>query len=205
MSKYKRCAKPLFISIIALLGLAGGCTRNIAAPTDSSPASGTSMSASPSGSTSLNVDQAEDAVEDALEADTRLKAFDLDADEDNNGIALEGIVQNAKQKALVEEIAKRTAPGIPINNQINVSASASARRSPTDKPPVDADEAEDVVSDAFKANTTLKPLNIEADEQNGDILLKSTVQTAQQRTLAEDIAKQTAPNFSINNQIRVVQ
>lgn len=205
MSKHKQYAKSLAISIVALLGLAGGCTRNIAAPTDSSPASGTSTSASPNGSTSLNVDQAEDAVEDAIEADARLKAFDLDADEDNGGIALEGTVQNAKQKALAEEIAKRTAPGIPINNQINVGASASASRSPTGKPPVDADEAEDLVSDAFKANTTLKPLNIEADEQNGGILLKGTVQTAQQRTLAENIAKQTAPNFSINNQIRVVQ
>lgn len=144
-------------------------------------------------------------MEDAIEADARLKAFDLDADEDNGGIKIEGTVQNAKQKALAEEIAKRTAPSIPINNQISVGASASASLSPTGKPPADADEAEDLVSDAFEANTTLKSLNIEADEQNGGILLKGTVQTAQQRTLAENIAKQTAPKFSINNQIRVVQ
>lgn len=205
MSKHKQYAKSLVISIVALLGLAGGGARTIAAPTDSPAASGTSTSASPSGSASLNADQAEDAVENAIEADARLKALDLDADEDNGGIALEGTVQNAKQKALAEEIAKRTAPGIPINNQISVGASASPSPSPTGKPPADADEAEDRISDAFKANSTLKPLNIEADEQNGGILLKGTVQTAQQRTLAENIAKQTAPKFSIDNQIRVVQ
>lgn len=205
MSKHKQYAKSFVISIVALLGLAGCNTRNIAAPIDSAPASSPSTSASPSGNVSLNADQAEDAVENALEANASLKAFDLDADEDNGSIALKGTVQNAGQKALAEEIAKRTAPGIPIKNQISVGASASASPSLNGKPPVDADEAEDRVSDAFKANTTLKPLNIEADEENGGILLKGIVQTAQQRTLAENIAKQTAPKFSINNQIRVVQ
>ena len=112
-------------------------------------------------------------------------------------------VQTAQERTLAEEIAKRTAPGIPIDNQIRVDASASA--SSTGKPAVDADEAEDRVSDAFKANATLSSLDIETDEANGGILLKGTVQTAEQKTLAENTAKQVAPKFSINNQIRIVQ
>lgn len=216
MLKHSQYAKWLALGAVFLLGTAGCGERNTTAPTDSAatndvtartssaPVSDTSTNA-PRSSQSLDVDKAESAVEKALEAEARFQAFDLDADENKGGIVLKGIVQTAQQRTLAEEIAKRTAPGIPIENQIRVGANASASPSPTGKPAVDADEAEDRVSDAFKANAELSSLDIEADEANGGILLKGTVQTAAQKTLAENTAKQVAPKFSIDNQIRIVQ
>lgn len=217
MSKHSQYAKRLVLSAVVVLGLAGcnqgnttagsgnAPTNDTTAPSSTAPVSSTSTNVSQN-STPLDADKAEDAIEKALEADTKLKAFDLDADEINGGIVLKGTVQTAQDRTLAEEIAKRTAPGISINNQIRVAATNSTRPSQTGKAPANADEAENLVSNAFEANATLNPLDIEADEANGKgILLKGTVQTAEQKTLAENIAKQVAPGFSINNQIRIVR
>lgn len=218
MSKHSYYAKRIVLSAVVVLGLAGcnqgnttagsgnAPTNDTTAPTsNTAPVSSTSTNVSQN-STPLDADKAESSIENALEADTKLKAFDLDADEINGGIVLKGTVQTAQDRALAEEIAKRTAPGISINNQIRVAATGSTRPSQTGKPPANADEAENLVSNAFEANATLNPLDIEADEANGKgILLKGTVQTAEQKTLAENIAKQVAPGFSINNQIRIVR
>lgn len=217
MSKHSQYVKRLAFSAVVVLGLAGcnqgnttagsgnAPTNDTTAPSSTAPVSSTSTNVSQN-STPLDADKAEDAIEKALEADTKLKAFDLDADEINGGIVLKGTVQTAQDRTLAEEIAKRTAPGISINNQIRVAATNSTRPSQTGKAPANADEAENLVSNAFEANATLNPLDIEADEANGKgILLKGTVQTAEQKTLAENIAKQVAPGFSINNQIRIVR
>ena len=217
MSKHSHYVKKIAIGAVVLLGLAGcnqgnttagsgnAPTNDTTAPSSTAPVNSTSTNVSQS-NTPLNADRAEGAIENALEADTKLRAFDLDADDNNGAIALKGTVQTTEERALAEEIAKRTAPGISINNQIRVAATGSTRLSQIGKPPANADEAENLVSNAFEADATLKPLDIEADEANGKgILLKGTVQTADQKTLAENIAKQVAPGFSINNQIRVVQ
>lgn len=204
MLKCNKYAKWLVVSGVALMALPGCSGGNIDTPTTSNIATPTN-SAPVSSNAPLNADQVEDAVENAFKADSKLKALALDVDEDKGSVILKGTVQNAEEKALAEEIAKRTAPGVPVVNQINVVASTSTNSQPTNQPAIDADKAEDYVSDAFKANTTLKPLNIEADQENGGILIKGIVQTAEQRTLAENVAKQAAPNFSINNQIRIAQ
>lgn len=223
MLKRSQYTKWVVISAVVILGAA--CTANTTTTTttestpvsETTPPTNTTQTSQPTAPTNttqvsettapianapLDADRAEGIVENALEADTTLRPFDLDADEKNGGITLKGTVQTATQRALAEQIAKQNAPGISVVNQIAVAATASATsRSAT----VDADKAEDLVSDALKANATLKPLNIDADEENGGILLKGTVQTAAQKTLAENLAKQAAPGFSISNQIRVVQ
>lgn len=222
MLKPSQYAKWVVISAVVILGAACSA-RTTTTTTESAPVSeataptNTTQASQPTAPTNttqvsettapianapLDADKAEGIVENALEADTTLKPFDLDVDENNGGIKIKGTVQTATQRALAEQIAKQNAPGISVVNQIAVAATASAtNRSAT----VDADKAEDLVSDALKANATLKPLNIDADEENGGILLKGTVQTAAQKTLAENLAKQAAPGFSITNQIRVVQ
>jgi hypothetical protein len=42
---------------------------------------------------------------------------------------------------------------------------------------------------------------LDADDQDNSIVLTGRVQTAEQKALAEQIARQTAPNISLNNQI----
>jgi len=68
----------------------------------------------------ISADDAADRVENALENDSTLKPFDLDADDEGDAIVIEGTVRNAAQKALAEDIAKRTAPDFTIINRINV-------------------------------------------------------------------------------------
>lgn len=71
--------------------------------------------ASSSVAQSLSVDDAAEKVEKALENNSTLKAFDLDADDEKNTIVLKGRVQNQSQKALAETVAKQTAPGFAVN------------------------------------------------------------------------------------------
>jgi hypothetical protein len=42
---------------------------------------------------------------------------------------------------------------------------------------------------------------LDADDRDNSIVLTGRVQTAEQKALAEQIARQTAPNISINNEI----
>ena len=124
-------AKGISVSTAAILGL-GACTppnnsqttvpstsaptiatENTTAPTASAPATTTAQTAQ-----NQDIDDIADRVEDALDSDSTLKAFDLDADDRGNSIVLTGRVQTAEQKALAEQIARQTAPNVSINNEI---------------------------------------------------------------------------------------
>lgn len=67
-----------------------------------------------------DADDAEDLVEDAIEADATLRAFDLDVDDENGRLVLKGTVRTAAERTQAEEIAKRAATGIGIDNRIRV-------------------------------------------------------------------------------------
>lgn len=148
----------------------------------------------------VNADRADDAVEAALRADTALAAYRLDADDERGRIVLEGTVATEAQKAHAATVAAGAAAGLAIDNQLQVSASA-ARRTAADA----ADDAEDPVEDAFDAEATLREFDLDADDEDGRLVLKGEVRSAAQRTLAEDVARRAAPNVRIDNQIRVRQ
>jgi len=84
------------------------------------PPAGMNDTATAPSSQAADADDAADAVEDALENDTTLKPFDLDADDEGNNIVLTGKVQTQEQKALAESVAKRTAPNFTVVNRITV-------------------------------------------------------------------------------------
>lgn len=65
-------------------------------------------------------DEADDRVEDALEAEAALREFDLDVDDEDGRLILKGTVRTDAQRTQAEEIATRVAPGIPVDNQIRV-------------------------------------------------------------------------------------
>lgn len=68
-----------------------------------------------------------DRVENALERDSVLARFDLDADAEGGRtsyIELEGRVLNTAQRNRALSIARRTAPGYRIVNRIKISARA---------------------------------------------------------------------------------
>lgn len=141
-------------------------------------------------------DDLDDRVEDALDADTALRAFDLDAEEEDGGLKLEGRVRTAEQKTLAEQVARRIATSGAIENRIEVDANARMREG-------DPDDTDDRVEDALKADAALAGLDLDADDRSGGIVLKGTVRTAEQKAAAEAAAKRVAPNARIDNQLRV--
>ena len=68
----------------------------------------------------VDVDDVEERVEDALEADSTMRAFDLDVDEENGQLVLEGKVPTAAQRTLAEGLVKRIAGTVTVVNRIKV-------------------------------------------------------------------------------------
>ncbi|MEG5036025.1 BON domain-containing protein [Microcoleus sp. AT3-D2] len=65
----------------------------------------------------------------------------------------------------------------------------------------DIDDIADRVEEALDSDITLKQFDLDADDRDNSIVLTGRVQTAEQKALAEQIARQTAANVSINNEI----
>jgi osmotically-inducible protein OsmY len=68
----------------------------------------------------VDADQAEEQVENALEADAVLGPFDLEVDEDDGKIVITGNVRSNDQKASVDAIAKRIAGNVQVVNRVRV-------------------------------------------------------------------------------------
>ena len=66
------------------------------------------------------MDDVEDQVEDALEADSTMRALDLDVDEENGQLVLEGKVKTAAQRTLAEGLVKRVAGTVTVVNRVKV-------------------------------------------------------------------------------------
>jgi osmotically-inducible protein OsmY len=141
-------------------------------------------------------DDRDDVVERALDADAGLQAFALDADDDDGRIVLKGRVQSAAQRDLAGQIAAREAAGVTVDNRIRVDAAAGSGARP-----VDVDDIEDQVEDALEADTTLRALNLDVDEENGQLVLEGTATTAQ-RAAAEALAKRLAGTVTVVNRIK---
>lgn len=147
----------------------------------------------------VDLDVVEDRVEAAFDADATLGIFRLDADDEDNRIVIEGMVATDAQKALAAQVASRTAPGIVIENRLRVDSVKATRRAANRA----ADEAEDKVENAFDADATLGPFDLDADDEDGRLILSGKVQTDAQRKQAEDLARRVAPGVPLMNQITV--
>jgi osmotically-inducible protein OsmY len=148
--------------------------------------------------TTPDADRVDDRVEVALSTDSILRGFGLDADEDDGRIVLKGAVRTEAQKTAATEVATRVASGVSIDNRIRVAANA---RMSNETP--DVDDVEEQVEKAFDDDATLKPLNLDVDEDNGQIVLEGTVRTADQKTAAEQLAKRIAGTVVVVNRFRV--
>jgi osmotically-inducible protein OsmY len=195
MTSTKRAASA--IAAIAMIFAVAACADDDVDVT-SDTAAGTVGTAATQ--TPANVGEAEDRVEVALSTDTALRVFALDADDDDNRIVLRGTVRTEELRTLAAQIAAREASGIPIDNRIRVvvtSGGSSAQQ------PVDIDEVEERVEDALAAEAVLKPFKFNADEEAGQLVVEGTVQTAEQKALAEQIARRVAGTVTVVSRIRV--
>ncbi|HEX6048436.1 MAG TPA: BON domain-containing protein [Gemmatimonadaceae bacterium] len=147
--------------------------------------------------TQVSADDLDDRVEDALDADSSLRQFRLDVDDDDNTLVLEGAVRTEEQKTLAQQIATTTASGLTIDNRITVSPDAPMREARG------LDDIEDRVEDALEADSVLTRFDLDVDDANNRLTIDGRVGSEDQKTRAEDVAKRTAPGVTIVNRVRV--
>lgn len=98
-------------------------------------------------------------------------------------------------------VPSTSAPTTATENTTAPTAAAPATPTAQTAQNQDIDDIADRVEEALDSDGTLKPFDLDADDQDNSIVLTGRVQTAEQKALAEQIARQTAPNISLNNQI----
>ena len=184
------------VAAIAMIFAAAACAGGDVDTADT--AAGTVGATTAATATPPDADRVDDRVEVALSTDPTLRPFGLDADEDDGRVVLKGAVRTEAQKTAAAQVATGVASGVTIDNRIRVDANA---RMSNDTP--DVDDVEEQVEKAFEDDATLKPLNLDADEDNGQIVLEGTVRTAEQKTMAEQVAKRIAGTVTVVNRIRV--
>jgi osmotically-inducible protein OsmY len=183
------------IAAIAMIFAAAACAGDTEYTADT--AAGT-VGGTAAASAVPDAERVDNRVEVALSTDATLRPFGLDADDDDGRVVLKGAVRTEEQKSMATRVATSVAAGVPIENRIRVDANARMSDNA-----VDVDEVEEQVEKALEDDATLKPLNLDVGEDNGQIVLEGTVQTAEQKTLAEQIAKRIAGTVVVVNRVRV--
>jgi BON domain len=115
-------AKTVGLCAIALVGLVGCGDRSNTAQTDTvAPGEPVTQNDAPANQ-AQDIDAAADQVEDVLDNDETLKPFDLDAEDEDSTIVIEGTVDDATQTTLAEDLARQTAPDFTIVNRVKVKS-----------------------------------------------------------------------------------
>jgi len=98
-------------------------------------------------------------------------------------------------------VPSTSAPTTATGNTTAPTASAPATTTAQTSQNQDLDDIVDRVEEALDSDATLKPFDLDVDDRDNSIVLTGRVQTAEQKALAEQITRQTAPNISLNNEI----
>jgi osmotically-inducible protein OsmY len=190
------------LCVVALPLVLVACSGGRDATSDSvAAAAGVTDSAAGMSQPAATADARDDVVERALDADAGLQAFGLDADDDDGRIVLKGRVRTAAERDLAGQIATREAAGVAVDNRIRVDAAVTGSASR----PVDVDDVEERVEDALEADSTMRALDLDVDEEDGQLVIEGDVKTAAQRTLAEGLVKRVAGTVPVVNRIKIDQ
>ena len=187
------CVVALPLALLACSGGKDATSDSVAA------AAGVTDSAAGMSQPAATAEARDDVVERALDADAGLQAYGLDADDDDGRIVLKGRVRTAAERDLAGRVATREAAGVTVDNRIRVDASVAAAASR----PVDVDDIEEQVEDALEADSTMHALDLDVDEENGQLVVEGKVKTAAQRTLAEGLVKRIAGTVPVVNRVKV--
>ncbi len=180
------------VAAIAVM-MAAACTPSADSTADTAAGA---VGATTAATVAPDADRVDDRVEVALSTDSTLRGFGLDADEDDGRIVLKGAVRTEAQKAAAAQVATGVASGVSIDNRIRVDANA---RMSNDMP--DVDDVEEQIEKGLEDDAALRSLNIDVDEDNGQIVLEGTA-TAEQKTAVETLAKRIAGTVVVVNRIK---
>jgi hypothetical protein len=98
-------------------------------------------------------------------------------------------------------VPSTSAPTTATGNTTAPTASSPATTTAQTPQNQDIDDIADRVEEALDSDGALKQFDLDADDRDNSIVLTGRVQTAEQKALAEQIARQAAANISINNEI----
>lgn len=141
------------------------------------------------------------AVTSSLNSNS-LSNISVSQDQEKGVITLTGDVSSQDQKTQAESLAKQSAPGYTIANEIGVrpagiESQASSVSSNLDK------GIEDNFKAALKGHKNLDDQSIDYSAKNGTLVLKGSVKTASQRKEAGDLAKHVPNVQQVVNEIEV--
>ena len=190
--------------------LMAGCSR---------PGSTTSASA-PSAMTDSDLEQ---AINSRLTADADLKAanLDVDADAKENKVTLKGTVSTEALRLRAVEIAKAVRPNLEITDKIDVKPAEISRADYTEQMAREAREKAKTAGDSIGSSindawlhtkltskliadkdTPARKINV--DVVDGMVTLRGQVNTAEAKTEAERIARETEGVKRVRNLLKVV-
>jgi osmotically-inducible protein OsmY len=173
--------------------------------------------------TTMTDDDLEDLIEVRLDADPTLKDADIsiDADAEHNTVKLSGEVENEAQRTRAMEIARSAHPGVTVDAvEMEVEPRELARTDYTEEHARrERDRAKEhnetigsSVDDAWIhakvvtkliGDTQTSERHINVDVNNNVVTLRGTVDTAEEKTEAERLAKETEGVTRVNNQLKV--
>ncbi len=143
------------------------------------------------------------AVYTALRAN-QLNSVDVYQDRDSGMITLRGIVGSADQKARAATVAQQAAPGYTITNELQVQSAGLEDLVKKAEVLAAKDRAiEKSYKTALRANTKLRHQRIHYTAEKGVLYLKGSVRTEEEKTEAEDLAKQVPDIDHVVNKIAV--
>jgi osmotically-inducible protein OsmY len=176
----------------------------------------------PTSTAQMTNSELEEKIKARFKTDAQLNAANLsvDANVDRNEITLSGTVGSESLRTKAIELAKSAHAGLIVTTKIDVKPGEISRTAYTiERAREERDIAKgrgetigDSLDDAWIhtkivaqliGNSATPERKINVDVTNNVVTLRGTVETAEQKTEAEQIAKNTESVKSVNNQLKV--
>ena len=141
------------------------------------------------------------AVKTKLAADDTVKAYKIDVDTKEGVVTLAGTVDTAEAKTRAVEVARSTKGVVSVTDQLSVAAPAVATSG------VSETLTDPAITSAVKTKLLADPmsagLKIDVDTSKSVVTLSGDVRTSEEKTRAEQIAKDTNGVTSVVNDLKI--
>jgi hyperosmotically inducible periplasmic protein len=217
MNKDTRVSWSVVAGFLALALLGVSLSLNGCATTDSPEAT-----TGPTPKAQMTNSELENKIKANFKTDAQLDAANLsvDANVDRNEITLSGTVGSESLRTKAIELAKSAHAGLIVTTKIDVkpgeiSRTAYTKEREREERSIAKERGETIgesLDDAWIhtkivaqliGNSATPERKINVDVTNNVVTLRGTVETAEQKTEAEQIAKNTESVKSVNNQLKV--
>jgi len=208
----EKMSKIIFASSLLILLMLGAAACDNNGMTGNTNSSATTMSDS----------DLETAIKNKFDADTNLRAanLDIDADAEKNSVTLSGKVESQALRTKAVELAKSAHAGMVVTDKIDVVPREITRADYTEDMAVktreNAKERGDTLGSSLDdawihtkivtqliGNTDTPERKINVDVVNNVVTLRGTVENNEQKMEAERVAKETDGVKSVKNMLKI--